>query len=80
MILKYGELKRCHLERCFDFQVAAAGRVISEYNKVSGNHIVQGKARGSFEPKYLDIEPDRFLEAAQIMAAEQIIQIKQVIA
>lgn len=85
MTLKYGGVNRIHIERCFGIQTAAASRVISKYRSCNPNAIVYvPKARrikplGSFEPKFLDIDADTFLAAAQIMAAEEIIQFKRVL-
>jgi len=79
MILEYGVIKRYHIERCFDIAVAAAGRTIKSYNNASGNLINRGKPHADFNPKFLDIEPAKFLEAAEIMAIEPIIQHKTIL-
>lgn len=79
MVLEYGEVKRCHIMRCFNIAEAAASRTTTAYINASGNYIVKGKPCPQFKICYLDIKPNEFLAAAQIMANEQILQYKKVL-
>lgn len=79
MILVYGRCGRNHIERAFNIKSAAASRVMTSYRAKSGNNITKGKPDNGFDAVYLDIEPELFLESAQIMAEQQIIIYKEVL-
>jgi len=82
MILHHGFIWRIHIERCFSVKTATASRIISLYEDTTNNEVIydrkekQLKASKNFTPKFLNIEPEAFLEAAQIMAETKIIQYK----
>ena len=86
MILEHGFVSCYHIERCFNIATAAASRTIKAYKEANMHTVYYDRkqrkimAAGELKKMFLDIEPAKFLEAAQVMCDEEIIQYKTVLA
>lgn len=86
MILRYGEVKKVHIQRCFDVSSPTATRILANYKTENKDSIYCDhkdktyKATDSFVTKFLDYDADEFLNAAQLMSNQLIIQTRTVMA
>ncbi len=85
MLLVHGECGRNHLIRAFGLGPAAASTLMSQYREICGDGVQLDHSKKrtvptqGFKPLYLNCPAEEFLEAAQIMACEPIIQTKIVL-
>ncbi|ENC6657620.1 hypothetical protein ABKY47_002069 [Aeromonas hydrophila] len=85
MLLKHGHLHRAHVQRAFDFQTARASQLIKLYLTLNPGAMALDHSTKTyrpcdgFKPAFLHVDPQAYLDAAQVMAVEQIIQIRQVV-
>jgi len=85
MILVYGSVKSVHIQRCFDIAAPTARRVLSNYKKENKDSLYcdhsdkEYKPTDSFITKFLDEDAVTFLNAAQLMANQLIVQTRTVL-
>lgn len=90
VLMIHGMIRRVHIERAFWVQPAAASRIITEYKEaVPGALTCTRSAKygagavnlptPGFQPVFLNVAPQEFLAAAELMAGQEIIKVEQVI-
>lgn len=82
MMLQYQQINRGHLCRAFDFKEASATRLFRAYNQAHSENLIYNASARMYYPSNvfiahnLKVDATVFLDAAQIMAKETIIQFK----
>ena len=85
VIVAHGGVTRIHLQRAFDIAEAQATRIFSSYRALHPNNIALDnsdklyKPMQTFRPVELEkfcVNAERFLDAAQVLAGQQIVQLR----
>lgn len=82
MIIQYGAVNRGHITRAFDIKEATGTRLFRAYKELCPKNLVMNQSSKMYEPGtnfdacYLEIDADRFLEAAQLMSPHEIVKFR----
>lgn len=90
VLMVHGVIRRAHIERAFWVNSATASKVISLFKQASPSALKMSRSAQygggninvrsvNFKPMFLHTSPSEFLEAAELIAGQQIIEITQII-
>ena len=81
MLAHYGEVRRCHLQRAFSLSsVVSASFIFNDFRARFPDAMEidakskSWRARPGFAPVLLEVSAKEYLQAAQLMAVQQIVQ------